>query len=102
VHRDNYFECLMGDPCYMGEEMFVMHQFGRQELAPCNDLQLVQLYNKMHVGYKVQVEWGIRGFKHKWEKLMKRFAIGINVRLINKEHTKQHILGFVIGLYNYY
>ncbi len=23
-------------------------------------------YNKMHVGYKVKVEWGIGGFKRNW------------------------------------
>jgi hypothetical protein len=27
----------------------------------------------MHVGFKVQVEWGINGFKWKWKHLMKKF-----------------------------
>jgi hypothetical protein len=27
----------------------------------------------MHVGYKVQVDWGIGGLKRKWRWLMKRF-----------------------------
>jgi len=30
-------------------------------------------YNKMHVNYKVQIEWGIGGLKHKWRKFMKIF-----------------------------
>jgi hypothetical protein len=27
----------------------------------------------MHVGYKVQMEWGIGGLKRKWRRFMKRF-----------------------------
>jgi hypothetical protein len=27
----------------------------------------------MNVGYKIKVGWGIRGPKHKWKHLMKRF-----------------------------
>jgi len=28
---------------------------------------------KMHVGYRVRLEWGISGLKRKWRWLMKRF-----------------------------
>jgi hypothetical protein len=33
----------------------------------------MRTYNKMHVGFKVQVEWGIGGLKRKWRHLMKTF-----------------------------
>jgi len=73
VHRDNYFEYLLGDSIYMGEEMFVMRWLWRWKLVPWHDLKVMHAYNKMHVSYKVWVEWGIRGLKCKWTKLMKRF-----------------------------
>lgn len=34
---------------------------------------MVDVYNKMHVGYKVTMEWGIGGMKWKWKWLMKQF-----------------------------
>jgi hypothetical protein len=33
----------------------------------------MQAYNKKHVGFRVQVEWGIGGLKRKWRSFMKRF-----------------------------
>ena len=33
----------------------------------------IRAYNKMHAGYRVQVEWGIGGLKRKLSRLMKRF-----------------------------
>ncbi len=46
---------------------FVMH-----ELAHGHD-SVMNVYNKMHDGYRVKVEWGIRGLKRKWRQLMKHF-----------------------------
>jgi hypothetical protein len=43
--------------------MFIMKRMGRQELPPNADHGVIQAYYKMHVGFKVQVEWGINGFK---------------------------------------
>jgi hypothetical protein len=37
-----------------------MHKF-----APGHD-NIMNVYNKMHDGYRVKVEWGIRGLKRKW------------------------------------
>jgi hypothetical protein len=34
----------------------------------------MQAYNKMHVRFRVQVEWRIGGVKRKWKRLMKRFG----------------------------
>jgi hypothetical protein len=49
----------------MGEEMFIMSRIRQQELSPNVDHVAMQTYNKMHVGFRVQVEWGIGGLKRK-------------------------------------
>jgi hypothetical protein len=38
-----------------------MCQFGRHELTPGHEQNVINAYNKMHVGYKVKMEWGIGG-----------------------------------------
>ncbi len=53
--------------------MFIMWRIGRQEIILNANMDAVHAYNKMHVGYMVQVEWGIGGLKRKWKRLMKRF-----------------------------
>ncbi len=63
----------MGKPSYLDEEMFVMHRLGGCEFAPKHDLNVINVFNKMHVNYRVRVEWGIGGLKFKWRQLMKRF-----------------------------
>jgi hypothetical protein len=47
--------------------MFVMFQLGKLKLVHGHDQNVISAYNKMHVGYKVRVEWGIRGLKWKWK-----------------------------------
>jgi hypothetical protein len=63
----------LGDPSYMGEEMFIMQRTGWQEIALDDDHAIVRSYNKMHACFKVQVEWGIGGLKKKWRRHMKKF-----------------------------
>jgi hypothetical protein len=48
VHTYEYFECLLCDPSYMGEDIFVMHHIGKHEFAPGVHLDVVRAYNKMH------------------------------------------------------
>jgi hypothetical protein len=43
--------------------MFIMRKMGRQKLPPNVDDGVIHAYNKMHVEFRVQVEWGIGGFK---------------------------------------
>jgi hypothetical protein len=58
----------------MGEEMFIMRRIEKWELVPNVNLDVMHAYNKMHDGYKVQVEWGIvQRLKKKWKRFMKRF-----------------------------
>jgi len=50
-----------------------MRRIKRCEIGPNVDQDAIKAYNKMHVGYRVQVEWGISGLKRKWRRLMKTF-----------------------------
>jgi hypothetical protein len=68
VHIDDYFEYLLGDPSYLGEDMFIMCMIGRCEIIFNVSMHIINAYNKMCVGHKIKVEWGIGGFEHKWRK----------------------------------
>ncbi len=52
-----------------------MKRIGKFEVGPNVDQDSIKTYNKMHVGYRMQMEWGIGGLKRKrkWKWLMKRF-----------------------------
>jgi hypothetical protein len=45
--------------------MFIMKRMGRRDLPSNVNHGAIHVYNKMHVGFKVQVEWGIGGLKQK-------------------------------------
>ncbi|KAG9399874.1 hypothetical protein AC1031_011295 [Aphanomyces cochlioides] len=62
---DSYFEYLLGDPGYVGEEMFIMRRVGTREFADHGHLSRIHLFNKMHAGVRIKVEWGIGGLKRK-------------------------------------
>ena len=72
-HTDQYFEYLLGDPGYIGEEMFVMHRIRPRTVRPGQQMDAVDAFNAVHGGIRVRVEWGIGGMKRKWRKLMKKF-----------------------------
>jgi hypothetical protein len=42
--------------------MFIMCWFGKCEFVPKHDQNVNKAYNKMHVGYKMKVEWKIGRF----------------------------------------
>ncbi len=67
MHGDEYFEYLLGYPSYLGEEMFIMKRIRRHEIGLNADQDTIKAYNKMHVGYRVWVEWGIGGLKREWK-----------------------------------
>jgi hypothetical protein len=52
-----------------------MQRIGRWEITPNAGMDVVHACNKMHVNYRVQVEWRIGGLKRKWGRLMKRFDV---------------------------
>lgn len=55
THNDKYFECLIGDPNYIAENIFIMYKFGNVERPLHMDEGALPTYNKMHVGYHVRV-----------------------------------------------
>lgn len=72
VHEDDYFQYLLGDPGYTGEDMYIMRRIGGREIDPCSEA-VIDAFNSIHAGQRVCVEWGIGGLKRKWKRLMKRF-----------------------------
>jgi hypothetical protein len=75
AHNDvnQYFEYVLGDSGYVGTEMFIMRRIQGHEMDEGISEEVVNAWNKMHAGYRIQVEWGIGGLKQKWRRLMKRF-----------------------------
>jgi hypothetical protein len=60
----------------MGEDMFIMRRVDRREIpddADEHELSAIDAYNKMHAGYRIQVECGIGGLKRKFKRMMKGF-----------------------------
>jgi hypothetical protein len=66
---------MLGYLGYLREELFIMKRIGRCEVGFNADQNFIKTYNKMHVGYRMQMQWGIGGSKRKrkWKWLMKRF-----------------------------
>jgi hypothetical protein len=92
VHNDDYFEYLLGDPGYAGEDMFIMRRIGARENLNSgqtrfdDDENVSNALNKFHAGVHVRVEWGIGIMKRKWKHLMKRF-----------DHTKERFPIYFMG-----
>jgi hypothetical protein len=57
------------------------------------NLDVIQAYNKTHVGYQMQVEWGIGGLKRKWRKLVTIFD--------NKKSKFNHLFQYKVLLTNF-
>jgi hypothetical protein len=49
----------LGDPSYLGEEMFIMRRIGRREIGPNANQDAIKAYNKMHVRYIMWVDGGL-------------------------------------------
>lgn len=62
-------EYLLGDPGYFGLDEFILRRVSGRETSSKNN-PVVAEFNKMHAGYRVQVEWGIGGMKMKFEKCL--------------------------------
>ncbi len=58
-HDEKYFEYMLGDLGYLHEGMFIMKRIGRCEVGFNVDQDSIKTCNKMHVGYRIQMEWGI-------------------------------------------
>ena len=71
--EDQYFKYILGDSGYVGPEMFIMWRIQRHKIGERISQEVIDAMNKMHVGYRIQIEWGIGGLKQKWQRFMKRF-----------------------------
>lgn len=60
---DDYFKMVLGDARYVGVDHYIFRCMGRGEILPTLDIATINAFNKMHVGYRVRVEWTIRGLK---------------------------------------
>jgi uncharacterized protein (DUF486 family) len=49
----DYFEYLLGDPCYMGEEIFIMRRIGQRKFTPDVTQNVVRTQNKMHARFSM-------------------------------------------------
>lgn len=59
THTDDYFAYCLGDLGYKGEDMFIMHRMDVHKVPPIVEDLAIKSYNNMHVGYRMQVGWGI-------------------------------------------
>lgn len=60
MRSNGYFEYVLGNPGYLGENMFMVHYWLTQvEQPPEMDEGAFMAYNKMHTGHWVRVEQGI-------------------------------------------
>lgn len=65
---------VSGDQGYTCLEKYIMCDFSKVERRALElPLGLAKRFNKMHVGYRLRVEWGISGLKTKCRCLQKRF-----------------------------
>jgi hypothetical protein len=74
-HSDGDIEYLLGDPGYIGEEMFIVRRVNCPKIAADGDIHVVDAFNTMHTGHRVQMEWGIGGLKRKWRWFMKKYGL---------------------------
>jgi hypothetical protein len=68
---ETYFEYLLGDPGYEEENMFIMQRISQVERLPYTDEVALTTDNKMLVGLRMWMGWGIGWLKHMFQRLMK-------------------------------
>jgi hypothetical protein len=62
-------EYILGDPRYMGVEMYILRRMdGRESVQETNPV--IDAYNRRHGARRFQVEWGIRGLKDRTRRFL--------------------------------
>ena len=56
-------EYLLGDPGYMGAEMFILRKVDNRERNADGGNPVIDAFNRRHAAERVKVEWGIGGLK---------------------------------------
>ena len=67
-NRDMVEEYLLGDPGYMGADMFILRRVDNREADAANPV--IRAFNKRHAAIRVQVEWGIGGLKKRFKRFL--------------------------------
>jgi hypothetical protein len=55
-HNDEHFENMFGYLGYLHEELSIMKRIGSCEVGLNVNQDYIKTYNKMHVGYRMQME----------------------------------------------
>jgi DDE superfamily endonuclease len=63
-------EYILGDPGYMGVDMYVLRRVDNREMSNANENPVVRAFNQRHVARRVEVEWGIGGLKNKFRRFL--------------------------------
>jgi DDE superfamily endonuclease len=66
---DDVQEYLLGDPGYMGAEMFILRRVDGREVIE-EGSAVADAFNKRHASRRVKVEWGIGGLKNRFRKFL--------------------------------
>jgi hypothetical protein len=71
-----YFEYILGDPGYIGTDMYILRWVDRRE----GDIEgrgnpVIGAFNKHHAGVRIKVEWGDGGLKNRFRK----FFVGLGI-----------------------
>jgi DDE superfamily endonuclease len=68
---DEVQEYVLGDPGYMGAEMYILRRIDRREQPQHENGDLVaEAFNRRHASKRVQVEWGIGGLKSRFRRFL--------------------------------
>ena len=75
THSDeqSYYEYLLGDPGYVGADMFILRMIGVTEMGANSNESVIEAFNKLRAGRRVKVEWGIGGLKMKFKRFLKTY-----------------------------
>jgi hypothetical protein len=67
---DDVGEYLLGDPGYLGADMYVLRRVDFREVAWEDQNPVISAFNRRHSHRKIKVEWGIGGVKNKWRRFL--------------------------------
>jgi hypothetical protein len=81
IHKEwrRYFTCenldevgeyLLGDPAYLGADMYILRKVDLREVARHNQSPVVTAFNKRHSKRRIKVEWGIGAIKNRWRRFL--------------------------------
>jgi hypothetical protein len=67
---DNVQEYLMGDPGYIGVDMYILRRTDYREVAREDMTVVIITFNRRHSHRRIKIEWGIGGVKNRWRRFL--------------------------------